>query len=250
MLSRQRTAIRAVPVFLAMAFIPLAVTAGSVELEFFFEPGCAECALVRETVLPELDALYGGRYRLRNYDVGVASNYLRLAALMERYDADHNAPVCTHVDNVELLSGVEAIHNRLLPLVAAQLDAAETGAPPESARAPAQSADPGADILARRLEGFTLAGVLIGGLGLLHVFHALQGFRTLQRAVNAGMIGLLALLAALSLVDALRYRRTRRGSDVLLRLPERLKSRIQRRLRLGLGRGGKAVTAFGLGVLP
>ncbi|MDP2991191.1 MAG: hypothetical protein Q8O57_11585, partial [Kiritimatiellota bacterium] len=62
---------------------PGAATPG-VHIEFFFQQGCDDCSRVENEILPELEGLYGGFYTLDKCDVGIMTNYLRLAGYQER----------------------------------------------------------------------------------------------------------------------------------------------------------------------
>lgn len=72
---------------------------------------------------------------------------------------------------------------------------------------------------------------LLLGLGILHFIKLFSGYETIQNVFNLGMVALLLVLAVISFRDALIYRRTGMAGDVLLQLPDSLKSRIHKIIR-------------------
>jgi hypothetical protein len=79
--------------------------------------------------------------------------------------------------------------------------------------------------------GASLATYTAIGFGLLNAFHALESFGAVQRWFETVILILLFTLAALSFSDARRYHRSRCEKDVAVRLPARLKQRINRTIR-------------------
>lgn len=128
-------------------------------IEFFFEPGCSECGRVRAEILPELKMRYEGFYELREYDIGIPDNYLRLAAYQERLGISGNASVSMILDSREVLNGFEAIADGLFPLIdrlsQEHLSGSGTAVLPPS---------PAAPDLKSRFNAFTLLGVVTAGL--------------------------------------------------------------------------------------
>jgi len=86
------------------------------------------------------------------------------------------------------------------------------------------------------------------GFGLLHAFHALEGFGTIQRGFEAIVLTLLLVLAILSFRDAWRYHRSHRAEDVAVRLPRGLKSRINRAIQGGMHARSILLGALAAGV--
>lgn len=137
-----------------------------VALEFFFEPGCSQCAKVREEVLPELDLRYAGFYELVERDIGVPDNYLRLARYQEALGSRSNEPVSMVVDGGHLLPGFEGIRDGLFPLLD-RLIAERLAAPsPPGPGTPAPGGEGGGegDLLQSRQRSFTFFGVVVAGL--------------------------------------------------------------------------------------
>jgi len=266
--------------------------ASAVRVDYYFEAGCRDCFRVRNEILPQLEAACQGFYALHEYDIAVESNYLAIAAVMQRKGIRENASVFMVVDGEDVLAGADAMAERLVPLVqqrvALGLEGRQAPAPPAGGPDPA--------LLQRRLDEFTVTGVILGGLvdginpcamstlvflisvlslsrargphllrvgavyclatfvtytaigfGLLHALHALAYFRTAQRAVDVVLVGILLALAAYSFRDALRYRRSRNPKDMTLQLPDGIKKRIHRMLRVGLGEGAQLASVFAIG---
>jgi hypothetical protein len=136
----------------------------TVTVEFFFEPGCSECAQVKEEILPELEALYGGFYELVSRDIGEEGNYLKLARYQDSLEAAGNEPVSMVLEGTLMLNGLSAIREGLFPAMD-QILAEGLSVPGEISAAvePAPAGDDD-EVLSRRVRGFTLAGVLVAGL--------------------------------------------------------------------------------------
>src|SRR5512138_2944388 len=123
-LTRGRTPRAALALLLALPTFFLFPVAGRGEgqvanpvvIDFFFRPGCEECARVKEEVLPELATQLEGFYLLNMRDREVKKNYLLLSAYQERLGIESNAPVSMVVDGRYMLNGVEEIRSGLIPL--------------------------------------------------------------------------------------------------------------------------------------
>ena len=130
-----------------------AQTTAPVSVDFFYEQGCDECEGIRRDVLPGLEGRYSAALQVHGWDIGVASNYLKLVSVQDQFGAKDNEPVSMVVDGRDYLAGVARIKADLFPAVERAL--ARHGA---RESAPAVTAGPGP--LARRVEAFTLAGVV------------------------------------------------------------------------------------------
>lgn len=130
-----------------------------VRVDFFNEPGCADCAYVSKHVLPGLAARYAGHYDLIGRDLNETSNYVALVAAEERFGRRANATVYLLIDNRTLLAGVPEIEAGAERALSAALAARQTGQTPAAPAAPAP-----ADALAHRYAGFTLGAVILAGL--------------------------------------------------------------------------------------
>jgi hypothetical protein len=75
------------------------------------------------------------------------------------------------------------------------------------------------------------------GFGMLRFIQLFSGYALMRTAVNVAMIILLAVFAALSFLDAWRYHRSGKAADVTLQLPDKIKLRIHKIMRKGLGTG-------------
>ena len=72
--------------------VPAGFPVTPMTVEFFNEPGCEECAMVNDQILPELEQRYSGYYVLTRLDLGVMTNYLRLVSF-QKHLGEVNAPV-------------------------------------------------------------------------------------------------------------------------------------------------------------
>ena len=132
-----------------------------VVVDFFFEVGCDSCAEVRRTVLPDLEHQYSGHYELRERDIGIQSNYLTLVQYQEALNQKDNEPVCMVVDGRDYLSGVARIKAGLFLSIDQALIRQMMGASGDSPTVKVrQGPDSDSAILKRRIDQFTILGVL------------------------------------------------------------------------------------------
>ena len=136
-----------------------------VVVDFFFEPGCVECEIVKREILPELESRFEGFYRLASHDVGVVSNVALLMAYQRELGAAGNPPVTMVVDYRDTFAGVAAIRTGVVEAV--ERGIAERLAPgwvaPEPIRVSAGDAG-GVSTARKNMSGFTLWAVIAGGL--------------------------------------------------------------------------------------
>jgi len=140
-------------------------TLPSVQIDFFYEPGCSECQRIRTEVLPSLQEAYGGFYVLTEYDLGVKSNYLQLVGYMEALGDDENARVFMVVDRQVLLGGGDEIAADLFAVLDERISMAQERPEASSSGlvpAPVVPADDA--IVERRFNRFTFVGVALAGL--------------------------------------------------------------------------------------
>lgn len=285
---------RAIAVSLACLGLGLSAPAAThqtavptVHIEFFFEGGCDNCHRVENEILPELEGLYGGFYILDRWDIGIMTNYLRLAGYQERLGCSGDADVSMVVNGRILLNGLSGIRNGLFET----MDRALSG---ELNPVPAVPAT--LEALQTRVRLFTLPGVLAAGLvdglnpcaiatlvffisllalskisgrqlllaggafcagsfltyfaiglGLLRVLRLAAGFSLLRAVIDLGMIALLLGLAGLSFRDAWRYRRDNDPNRLSLRLPRSVQLLTHAVMRRGV-RGRRLILGgFGIG---
>lgn len=87
------------------------------------------------------------------------------------------------------------------------------------------------------------------GFGLFRILKLFSGYHTLQAIIEYGMIVLLLVFAAVSLLDACRFRRSGRPSDVTLQLPDQVKEKIHTVMHRGLKARYLLPGTFVIGVL-
>jgi hypothetical protein len=131
-------------------------------VEYFFQPGCGECILVDAQIKPGLEERFAGFYELREYDIGVRENFLRLAAYQDRLGVSGNEPVCMVVNGAHPFNGYRQISEGLLDRI--DLSLAQGEAPLALPEAAAVTPSGGDDLLRRRAANFTVATVLAAGL--------------------------------------------------------------------------------------
>lgn len=139
-----------------------------VSVDFFYEPGCRECEQVKRDTLPLLDLRYGGLVHLREFDVGIQSNYVRLVAWQEQLGMQANEPVSVVVAGRYGLSGTAEIQAELLPSVDLVLSEplggeylTQDAERPETTAAPEVA---GEDVVRARARALTWPVVLGNGL--------------------------------------------------------------------------------------
>jgi len=69
-----------------------------ITIEYYFQPGCAECELIDNNVLPVLKERFSGLYDLREYDIGVKDNFIKLATRQDKFGITSNEPVSMVLD--------------------------------------------------------------------------------------------------------------------------------------------------------
>jgi cytochrome c biogenesis protein CcdA len=135
-----------------------------VTVEFFNEPGCEECAMVNDQILPEFEQRYRGCYILARLDLGVITNYLRLVSYQKKL-GEVNAPVYMVLGGKRILSGFKDMKANLFvamdQVVSGQVERVETA--PPAVLAISEKPDVQAE-LTSRMKQFTLAGILLAGL--------------------------------------------------------------------------------------
>ncbi|MDK2963605.1 MAG: hypothetical protein PWQ29_999 [Verrucomicrobiota bacterium] len=145
--------------FFLLIFVVGLLQAAEVEIDLFYETGCSDCQMVREEVLPELDARFGGLYVLNEHDLAQEENFSQLLRYQNALNVWQNEPVSIVVDQKIMLCGVETIRAELASCVekcildelSASLSAEESELFDE-------------EILAGRFDRFTLSTVILAGL--------------------------------------------------------------------------------------
>ncbi|MGQ9660972.1 MAG: cytochrome c biogenesis CcdA family protein [Kiritimatiellia bacterium] len=137
-------------------------TTARLVLDFFYEPGCAECDTVREEILPLLAARYPGQYLLREWDVSVPDNYRRLLGLVEHKGLEKNVHVLMIGNGERVFAGLDQIRKELLPWVEQQV--VSEIATSEADRVVAVPPTVDDSTLAARIARFTIPGVIVAGL--------------------------------------------------------------------------------------
>ena len=134
-----------------------------VAIDYFYEPGCADCYRVRDNVMPGLRERFEGFYVLNRWDMGVKSNVVRLIAYQERLGVTKSESVSMYVDCEHVLNGYAAIRKGLFPRIdEAVAERMEPGwEPPEPVPMPDMPAE---DTARSRMATFTLGAVLVAGL--------------------------------------------------------------------------------------
>ncbi len=140
-------------------------------VDFFQEPGCAECRRIRNEVLPELRARLEEAVTVRKWDVTTEEGYQRLIRCQSALDITSNASSLVVVNGDVALAGWTEIREELIPtaemILARHL--AEDSPASEDAETEASSTSPtlpedAPNLALRQLHGFSALGVAIAGL--------------------------------------------------------------------------------------
>lgn len=140
------------------------VLATHVLVDYFYEPGCPECELVRHEILPVLENRLGGFYILRSHDMNAKSSVARLVAYQRALGIAANEPVSMFVDYRTAFCGIAAMRTGLVARVeqAAMARTDPAWAPPEPITVPVGAAE--TESIADRVREFALLAVIWGGL--------------------------------------------------------------------------------------
>jgi hypothetical protein len=133
-----------------------------IAIDFFYEPGCAECHRVTSEVIPKLQQQYRGHFVLNEWDTNVRTNYERLAQFVDRLAIREDFRVLMVLNGNRPLVGADQIASRLFPVLDEMISTGAGVVQPVTPAPPAATG--GHDYLAQRMKGFTLAAVLVGGL--------------------------------------------------------------------------------------
>lgn len=127
-------------------------------IEYFYQPGCAECELISKFTIPSLDDRYSGRYRLTQFDIGKKENFIRLAYYQEKLGITANEPVCMILNRKYPFNGYKEIERGMPAKINEILSNGEEPAKDEYAPANARK------IMEGRSGKITVAAVSAAGL--------------------------------------------------------------------------------------
>ena len=139
-----------------------ASAAAPIVVDYFFEPGCAECEKIDTRILPALEAEFSGRYVLLKHDMGIETNVLGLLRLEKSLGVTNNTLNCMYVERRYPFYGFSAMQAGLL---ATMRELASRGGNTPAALTPTAPLPQGSRTLAlERVGGLTTSVVAIGGL--------------------------------------------------------------------------------------
>jgi len=130
-----------------------------VEIEFFFESGCVNCAKIKNNIFPSLDASFHGRYIIKNRDIGVLSNYITLVHYMNHAGIKDNADVFIVINKKVILAGYNDIAKNIYHAISACLTNIHVPSLQSSRIAPNEI-----DVLYKRLKQFQWFAIMFAGL--------------------------------------------------------------------------------------
>jgi len=127
-------------------------------IDYFFEPGCRECKIISDNVLPALSNAFYGKYILNYRDVGIMTNYALLAHCQETTGSIKNEPVYFIINERLLFSGLKEIQSGFLLAVDKAIN--EQAIIQEKNNHPADLTA----LIEHRFQRLTLFSVLLAGL--------------------------------------------------------------------------------------
>jgi len=148
----------------ALCLSASAASETQVQLDFFFSPGCTECAAVKADVFPVLEERFGDLYEIVPHDLHAVTNVPLLVAYQQRLGGGRdNARVSIAVDRSVLLNGYAVIATGLVDQIDAALLRRQE---PDWAIPPPILADAAAagQVVARQAGVLTFSVVAFGGL--------------------------------------------------------------------------------------
>jgi cytochrome c biogenesis protein CcdA len=261
---------------------------GSLELRYYYTPGCRSCEAFLSSEIPRLEAAYGLKIRTLRRDLLDPASYEEYVQAARELGVDLKSIPALRFGAV-LLQGDEEIESRLPGLLAASrgspqsYESAVTPAPPARLAISGISLSALPVMAAGLVDGinpcafttliFLLASLALAGRGrrevlaigaffTLGVFLTYLGigfglFAALRAAQAVALVGIvlhwvlfavLVVFAALSVYDYTRIRRGR-SSEIILQLPKSLKLRIHASIRTRAKTAALAGSSFVLGFL-
>jgi cytochrome c biogenesis protein CcdA len=129
-----------------------------VQIEFFYAPGCAECARLEATLFPEIERRFGNACAIKPYDIGIESNFLYLLRLEYKtgYTGEERAYLLL---NQKYAFGATPDRD----VVCARISDLLRRSPAMNGPAPEQADDDSA-LITKRYGGFALPAVVLAGV--------------------------------------------------------------------------------------
>ncbi len=127
-----------------------------VELDFFFEPGCAECEKIEEELLPKVSERFGDSCLIRLHDIGVETNFLYLLQLENAMG--HMGPDRGYlIVDKQFLFGANPSHEEVFSLISDLTNSARVFPVKEQA-------ENLSGVVEDRFSRFTVGAVIVAGL--------------------------------------------------------------------------------------
>lgn len=135
-------------------------------IDYFYQPGCAECAMINSSILPRLEERYKGLYELKKCDTGIKDNFLKLVEYQDRLNITENEPVYMIINSKYALAGYKKIFLSVFDIMDTCVnESMNTSAPARPSQASlGDNHKPPDELLHKKASGFTLLTVIIAGL--------------------------------------------------------------------------------------
>ncbi|MDD5652825.1 MAG: hypothetical protein PHT31_01510 [Candidatus Omnitrophica bacterium] len=248
-------------------FCPAFASGKKAQLYIFHSPTCHECLSAKEKIIPQQEKNFAGKAEFNYYDISDAENYKLLFGLKEKFEPGMNLALPVFFMNGKFLNGgpgltgeklQEFISNNLLssPVTVnagngiSLVERFKSFVPLTIISSGAiDGINPCAFtvivffISFLALQGYRkreLAAIgltfifavfltyLLLGLGIFGFLYRIKGFWGLVKLVNFSIGVFSIILGVLSVLDFLKFRENKNSEQMLLKLPESVKRKIQK----------------------
>lgn len=248
-----------------LLLLPLSVLAQTKpDVYVFTSPSCVHCMKFKKEYYPQLKEKYQDKVNFKDMDTSIAANSIKLSDLAKQYNSTAAVPALVVGDNfilgypedIDLYSEAaieKAIEHNQSTKTAGEVDVQKTFSQITLAAIITNGLVDGINPCAFAVIVFfvsflTVYGykrrevIYVGsayclavfttyillGLGLFKVLYALESFQILIKVFYILTALVCFLFFVLSVYDFLMYRKTKDGKAMLLRLPDNLKTRINK----------------------
>jgi cytochrome c biogenesis protein CcdA len=147
--------------FAAVLLLGAVGFSASVQVDFFYEPGCNDCEQIEKEILPVIGKRFGDACVIRSHDIGIETNFITLLQLEDAIG--HEGPDRAYlIVDKRVAFGPQPDVEELCSVVS-NFVGREPGPRHDSAITDRSYSSSG-ELIENRYSGFTLPAVLIAGL--------------------------------------------------------------------------------------
>ena len=138
--------------------------ATTIQVDFFFEPGCHACEQIEQDVLPELGKRFPDSCVIQRYDIGIETNFLYLLQLEDALGYEGSERGYLIVGKAHVFGPSPDVED-LCSVISSLLTVAPNAGQASSLSIPPRHDDSGqTDPIQRQFSRFTFSAVLVAGL--------------------------------------------------------------------------------------